>query len=334
MVEPLVTASRAADAPAAEHRVPAPAPVATVSHRVEYGALRLMIGALGTMTWPHAVAMGARFGALGYRPFGIRRRVVERQVAAAFPELDRDGVRRIARGAFEHLGRVAAETALLSRIGRDQVLELFEEVPTWDVVERLSARGRGLLMCGGHLGNWELGAAYIAARGIRLDGVARRMGNPLFDAYLTRTRSRLGVRVVPDRDAVRRVPRTLKSGGAVAFLTDQAGLNLASTFVPFFGRPAKTPRGPAVFALRLGAPMVFGVALRQDDGRYQLTFEEVPIHDTGDRDRDVDAIVARFTSALERWVRVAPAQYFWHHRRWKQQPADTPPELRDPTDSR
>jgi Kdo2-lipid IVA lauroyltransferase/acyltransferase len=29
-------------------------------------------------------------------------------------------------------------------------------------------------------------------------------------------------------------------------------------------------------------------------------------------------------------VRQAPEQYFWQHRRWKRQPPDTPPELRDP----
>jgi KDO2-lipid IV(A) lauroyltransferase len=239
-------------------------------------------------------------------------------------------VRRIARGAFEHLGRVTVETALLSRIDRDQVLALFEEVQGWDLVQALLARGRGLIMVTGHLGNWELGGAWLAARGVRLDVVVRRMGNPLFDGYLARTRGRLGMTVVRDRDAVRRTPRTLKEGGAVALLTDQAGLNLASTFVPFFGRPAKTPRGPAVFALRLGVPMVFGVAIRQPTGRYRMTFEEIPVESSGERERDVDRVVARYTEALERWVRVAPEQYFWHHRRWKRQPEDTPPELRDP----
>ena len=48
-------------------------------------------------------------------------------------------------------------------------------------------------------------------------------------------------------------------------------------------------------------------------------------------DRDVDAIVARFTQHLEKWVRAVPAQYFWQHRRWKRQPPDTPRELRDPS---
>ncbi|HEX6535132.1 MAG TPA: lysophospholipid acyltransferase family protein [Gemmatimonadaceae bacterium] len=311
-------------APAVDARTP------SVAHRVEYGAMRAVIGALGALSWDRATRAGARVGALGYRPFGIRRGVVERQIAAALPALPEHELRRIARGAFEHLGRVAVETALLSRLGRDDVLALFEDVQGWEVVRSLLARGRGLIMVTGHLGNWELGGAWIAAQGVPLDVVARRMGNPLFDAYLGRTRGRLGMTVVRDRDAVRRTPRALRAGGAVAFLTDQAGLHLASTFVPFFGRPAKTPRGPAVFALRLGVPVVFGVALRRPSGRYRLAFEEIPAAESGDRERDVDQLVASYTTALERWVREAPEQYLWHHRRWKQQPADTPSELRDP----
>jgi KDO2-lipid IV(A) lauroyltransferase len=138
---------------------------------------------------------------------------------------------------------------------------------------------------------------------------------------------------VRDREAVRRTPRTLRAGGAVAFLTDQAGLYLASTFVPFFGRPAKTPRGPAVFALRLDAPVIFGTALRLPTGRYRLSFEEVPVPESGDLDSDVDALVASYTQILEKWVRRAPEQYFWQHRRWKRQPHDTPAELRDPVEA-
>ena len=57
----------------------------TFAHRLEFGALRAAVGALGALPWNVATAIGARLGALGYRPFGIRRRIVERQLAAAFP---------------------------------------------------------------------------------------------------------------------------------------------------------------------------------------------------------------------------------------------------------
>ena len=312
--------------PSPQARVPV-----SFAHRAEYAAVRAMVGALSTLNWRHAGSVGARIGALGYWPLGIRRRVVERQIAAAFPGLSQRDVRRIAQGAYEHLGRSSIEAAILPSLGPDAVLDLFEGADRYEVVEAAMGRGRGLIFVTGHLGNWELAGAYVAARGVPLDAIARRMKNPLFDQYLTETRSRIGMHVVHDAEAVRRTPRSLRDGRAVAFLADQGVLGLASTFVPFFGRPAKTPRGPAVFALRLDVPVVFGVAVRQPSGKYRLVFEPVAVENTGDRDRDVDAIVARYTATLEKWVRRYPEQYFWHHRRWRRQPPGTPPELREPS---
>jgi len=299
-------------------------------HRVQYGAMRTVLGALDLLSWKRAAALGERLGTLGYKPLGVRRKVVERQIAAAFPGLDEAEVLRIARESYAHLGRTTIETALLGTLPSNAVLGLFEGADNWACVERAMAAGKGLIFVTGHLGNWELGGAYLAARGVGLDVVVRNQENPLFDAYLNRTRERIGMTVVRDSEAVKRTPRSLKAGRAIAFLSDQGVLGLASTFVPFFGRPAKTPRGPAVFALRLKVPVVFGTALRQPSGRYRISFEPVTVQDTGNRERDVDAVVAEYTKTLERWVRKAPEQYFWHHRRWKRQPDDTPDDLRDP----
>jgi KDO2-lipid IV(A) lauroyltransferase len=86
-----------------------------------------------------------------------------------------------------------------------------------------------------------------------------------------------------------------------------------------------------VFALRLGAPLLFACALRRPSGRFVIHFENVPVERTGTLDADVDRIVAAYTATLERWVRRAPEQYFWQHRRWKHQRPGTPPELGDPS---
>jgi KDO2-lipid IV(A) lauroyltransferase len=240
-------------------------------------------------------------------------------------------VLRIARESYKHLGRTTIETAILPSCSREEVLHLVEEVTGWDLMERAIASGRGVMVVSGHLGNWELGGSYVAARGISLEAVARRMQNPLFDRYLTDTRSRIGMTVIHDADAVRRVPRAIREGHAVAFLVDQGAVGLASTWVPFFGRYAKTPRGPAVFTLRLNATLLFATAVRRANGRFGLHFEEVPVQRTGDLEADVDGIVASYTAALERWVRRFPEQYFWHHRRWKHQRPGTPSELGDPS---
>lgn len=290
-----------------------------------------MIGALHALPWDTACAAGEQLGALGYEPFGIRKRVVERQIAAAFPSLTPTQVRDLSRRSFRHLGRSTIEAALLPSIGKQGVLDLVESTDRFELIENAMAQGRGAILITGHFGNWELAGAYVAARGVPLDAIVRGQSNPLFEAYINGTREALGMTVVRDQDAVRRTPRALREGRAVAFVADQGVLGLASTFVPFFGRPAKTPRGAAVFAIRYDVPTLFVVAVRQPNGRYRLSVEPIEIERTGDRDHDVDAIVASYTATLERWVRTAPEQYFWQHRRWRRQPTDTPDELKDPT---
>ena len=304
---------------------------ATVAQRLEYYSLRGVVRGLAALDWKTACRIGERLGTMGYKPLRIRKHVVEKQIAAAFPELTPAQVQAIARASFAHLGRTAIETALLPGIGRQGLLDLVTRVDGWEHLDRAMAARRGIVIMAGHHGNWELLAGYIAARGVPVDVIVRGMANPLFDSYINGIRRTLGLTVVHDSEAVKRTPRALREGRAVGFVADQGVLGLASTYVNFFGRPAKTPRGAAVFALRFNAPVVFVDALRQPDGSYQVIIEPVEVPVTGRREADVDAIITRFTELLEKWVRKVPAQYFWQHRRWKRQPPDTAMELRDPT---
>jgi len=303
---------------------------ATLAHRAQYAVLRGFAWLLGLFGWRTATRLAGSIGTLFYSPLGIRRRVAERQIAAAFPEFSSREVQRVARESYRHLGRVAAEVALFSRLDGTGILEHLSAIDGLDLFEKQRAEGRGAIVLTGHVGNWEIGGAAVAASGIPIDVVVRLMGNPIFDEYLTETRARLGMTVVRDRDAVRHTARALRDGHVMAFLIDQSGLHIASSFVSFFGRPAKTPRGPAVLALRLNVPIFFGVSIRQSDGRYHVSIREIVTEHTGDTDRDVDAILNAYSRLLEQYVRASPEQYFWQHRRWKRQPANTPPELRDP----
>jgi KDO2-lipid IV(A) lauroyltransferase len=299
-------------------------------HRVQYAIGRSVLALLGAIPFGAARRLGRGLGKLAHTPFGVRRKVVERQIAAAFPEHDARTVDALSREAFGHFGEVIIETALLPKLGRQGILDLFEGSEGFEGIVEAHAAGKGIILITGHFGNWELAGAYVAARGVPIEVIVRRMNNPFFDTYVTKTREGAGMIVVYDHEAVRRTPRAFRSGHAVAFVADQGVLGLASTFVPFFGRPAKTPRGPAVFAMRFRLPTFFVAAVQEKSGKYRCVVTPVDIPDTGDREVDVDTVVARYTSILESWVRRYPGQYFWHHRRWKRQPPDTPPELRDP----
>jgi KDO2-lipid IV(A) lauroyltransferase len=212
----------------------------------------------------------------------------------------------------------------LAALDAEAVLERTEFVGL-DALRAALDRGCGVVMVTGHFGNWEIGGAALAVRGFPLDVVAQRQSNPLFDRALVAARERLGMRVIERGRAPKEGLRALRQGRVVAFVADQDAKR-AGVFVPFFGRAASTHRGPALLALRTGAPLFLGTPLRTAQGGYRIGLEEVEVEREGSLDEIVDRWTARFTARLEAAVRAAPEQYFWQHRRWKSRP----PEERAP----
>jgi Kdo2-lipid IVA lauroyltransferase/acyltransferase len=293
-------------------------------HLAEYGLILLVRGLDRVLGARAMERVAAGLGRLAYRPLGIRADVVEAQLRQAFPERDGAWVRRTAAGAYAHLGREGLSLLRLSRLGRDQVLAVTRAGPDFDEFRAAMAAGKGAVVATGHLGNWELAGAAMAARGIPLDAVARRQANPYFDRLINRARARLGIRVIARVGARRAALAALREGRAVALVADQDARR-SGVFVPFMGRPASTHRGAAVLALRSGAPLFIGVMTRRSDGTYEGRIERIAVPAEGDFDERVRVATAAFTRSLERAVRAHPEQYFWHHRRWK----TSPPEVRN-----
>ena len=185
--------------------------------------------------------------------------------------------------------------------------------------------GTGAVVVSGHLGNWEVAGASVAARGVPVDVVAHRQSNPLFDRYLVATRHRLGLTVIVKNDAFRLALRSLSAGRVAAFVADQ-NIRRRGVFVDFFGSPAATAKGPAVFALRSGAPVFLGTAVRLPGrlSRYEVKIERVPVRRDAPAQEAILELTQRHTSILEQRIREAPEQYFWQHRRWKTRPSPEP----------
>jgi KDO2-lipid IV(A) lauroyltransferase len=192
-------------------------------------------------------------------------------------------------------------------------------------MEEALSHGRGVMLVTGHYGNWEIAAATVASRGVPIAAIVRRQGNRLVDERLNGLRKRLGVEVITQREAPSRVPRLLRKNAVIGIVGDQDARR-AGVFVPFFGRPASTHRGPALFALKLGAPVFSCVARRLPGAgvRYEVSGHAVPVVRTGDLEADVTALTAALAAELEAEIRKAPEQYFWFHRRWKSSPAPEP----------
>ncbi len=267
------------------------------------------------------VALGALVAWLAWA-LRIRRRVVLANLALAFPEKPEAERLAIARATYRNLGRMGPEFFLAPALSREELERLFV-YEGWERYEAARARGKGVVACTAHFGNFELLAAVHNLRGMPITMIARRLGRFRANDAWRRARSRAGVEelVVRRGETLRAATRALREGRILGYVIDQNQPRHRAIFPTFFGVPAATSPTPAYLALRTGAAVVFVVGIPMDDGRHRVVIEgplEVPR--SGHRERDVLAFMQDLNDRLERHVRAHPERWYWLHRRWKTRP--------------
>jgi len=287
-----------------------------------YGAYRVLTSILTALPERLSDTFASALGQCVYTVFPVRKAAALEHLTLAFPLSSHAWRVQTARKAFVHFVRESVQTLWLARRG-PEFIRSRTEVVGLDEVRYAVEGGRGAIVLTGHLGNWEVGVASVSARGLPTDVVAQRQTNPLIDEYWIRIRESLELRTLVKNDAYRLIPKSLSEGRMVASVVDQ-NLRARGVFVDFFGKPAATAKGPALFALRRRASIFLGVCLRQPGWppRYRLQIDEVEHPAEASRGERVRELTQRHVKALEDWVRKAPEQYLWIHLRWKTQPAD------------
>jgi KDO2-lipid IV(A) lauroyltransferase len=267
---------------------------------------------------PLVLRVADAVGSIFYRS-GMRRDVTLDNLRRAFPEKSSKEIKTIAESAYRQFGRMLFEYMRFPALDSKTVLESCELVNRHLLDEAL-ASGRGGVLVAGHFGNWELMGAYLARLGYPIYFLVGEQRNRLVDDVMNKHRERMGIRIIHRGIAVRGVIRALRDNGFVAMLSDQDARS-AGEFVEFFGRPASTFQGPAVFALKTGASIFFGGPIRIANGRHRVVIERFDVEGLdGVTPENVRLLTQAYTSALERIVRRHPDHWFWMHRRWKTSP--------------
>jgi len=285
-------------------------------------AVAILQALASVLPWRLGVALGGRVGWLAYSLLpGARLRALT-NLAVAFPDGGGETHHRaIARRSFVNLGRSAFEVLMLSRRSHPPI----ERLCAVEGEERLKAAlaaGRGVIFITGHFGNWELMAALVTRRGYPASVVATPVYDPRLDRLLVDARARHGVHTISrgSPSAARHLLSGLRRNAILGMLIDQ-DTDVDGVFVPFFGRPAYTPAGPAALALKTGAAVIFGFILREGASRHRLILQgPIELIRTGDPARDIQENTTRFTREIEEWIRSRPDHWVWMHNRWKRQP--------------
>lgn len=281
------------------------------------GLVHLLSRIFASVPRSAALRLGRALGRLAWSLGGRERGRALDHLALAFPELPAEERRRIAREAFLHQGMNGAELLHLLRRDAREVLPHLE-VQGWENMAAARATGRPILLLTGHCGNWELIAVPARERGAPLAAIARPADDPRLQQIVRDIREHLGSITIErgTRKAARQILEVLRGGGAIAMLIDQ-DTKVDGVWVPFFGRPAFTPVGPAEMALKQDMQVVPAFIERRPDRGHLLRF--LPVLGLPQDTRDA---TARMTAEIEQQVRRRPEQWVWWHRRWRRQPPE------------
>jgi len=248
----------------------------------------------------------------------MRKKVVEENLTYAFPELAPREREAIARRMWEHLFLLVLEVAHVPRKIHETNWRRYIALRDVAPLMRNLVGQRPVIVVTGHFGNFELGGYALGILGFPTYTVARNLDNPYLDRYLAGFRAATGQHLIPKNGGYEQIEQVLSQGGTMAFLADQyAGEK--GCWVEFFGRPASAHKAIALLALEHDAPVAVCYARRLGE---PMRFEMVSAaladpRDVADGLGTVRDMTQWYTRQLERAIRVAPEQYWWVHRRWK-----------------
>jgi KDO2-lipid IV(A) lauroyltransferase len=292
-----------------------------VADYLVYLVVRLLVCVIQALPYRAAYSLGAGLGWLIYHLDARHRRVALDNLRHAFPGRYTEAeLHRRVRAVYRHFGTLLIDIMHVPRKLHSNNWRRHVELD-WARWVGLLLGDRPLLLVTGHFGNWELGGYVLGLLGFTTHAIARPLDNRFLDDYLRSFREGTGQKVLAKHGDFDQMQTLLDGRGVLATLADQdAGPR--GLFVDFFGRPASTHKAVALLAIAHRVPLVvLGIIRLPGELRYRIVIEDViKPAEYESRTDAVHAITQRFTAGLERLVRQAPTQYFWLHRRWKNQP--------------
>ena len=286
-----------------------------------YRLITAIISLLNFLPRNIAIWVGGFLGKLAFLIIRDARRRTLSNLSLAFgKEMNETNLRKLACQVFENVGKNVADAVRLKKINWEN-LEGITEIEGLEYLNQVYKAGKGVIGLTGHIGNFEFMAAYFSLKGYKLSVVGRELYDPRLDRLLVENRENVGLENIPSSAGVKPILKALRAGKILGVLADQDSSRVRGVFVNFFGRPARTPVGPALLAYKTGSPIVPMAIVRKNDNKYKIIVKPpVELSFSENREKDIADITQKCTQVLESIIREHPDQWLWMHDRWKSKP--------------
>ena len=169
----------------------------------------------------------------------------------------------------------------------------------------------GTVLVSAHFGSWEILGYWFGINNYPLVGIAQRQKNKGANLFFEEKRQLSGTKQVYRKSSMDSLYEILNANKILGLVSDQDAKG-RGVFVDFFNEPASTHKGAALFHLNTNAPLIFGICVQKNIGKYRVEF--IPINP---KKKSIEDITQLYTTIIEQSIKKYPEQYFWFHNRWK-----------------
>ncbi len=236
-------------------------------------------------------------------------------------EKNTDEIKRLAQEVFFHFTLTPLETIyLIANVFPFERFLLKIKIKGREYLEEASAKKRGIIALGAHLGAFTLLGSRLAIEGYFVNVMINQGSFPKLWKRLIAYHAILGQKIFPPKPITTSIKKSLNClrRNEILYLVADEQQRRGGIPVLFFGQEAFTPSGPALFSLKTGAPILPMFVLRENGIHWTLVIgHPVEIERTSDEKKDIEALTAKFSKAIEDFIRQYPTQWTWLNRRWK-----------------
>ena len=287
-----------------------------MSNAWQYHLLKALSRLICFLPYAYVVKLGRSLGFLYWyiAPKQRRRGIRQLEERLALPEKE---AAKVMRRLCGNLGQTFLEIMFTPKLDAQRSAQLVE-IENRQYLEEAVARGHGVVFLTAHIGNWEWLGAALSMAGFPMTSVIKRQPNDQHTRLLNEYRERVGIEIFArGTTELLGAAKAMKKGKILGFLADQdAGVD--GIFLDFFGKPASTPLGPAVFARKFKAPVmpVFIVHKPDYSGHKVLIYPPLEYENTGEEKDDLRRLTLKMTKLLEEVIREHPDEWIWFQKRW------------------
>jgi KDO2-lipid IV(A) lauroyltransferase len=284
------------------------------------GLLTFMILIFRFMTPEGIVLVSKAAGTMAFYLIKKYRNRVLSNLSLAFEgEKDPKTIKKLAKEVFINFTQTPLETVYAYFHPFEKFL-LKIEIQGKEYLDSALAQRKGVIALGAHLGPFTLVGGRLSLEGYSFNLIINEGGFPRLWKRLGDYQRGLGQKPFPPKPATTSVKKCLNClhRNEILYLVTDEQKRRGGIPVPFFGQTAYTPLGPAIFSLKTGAP-ILPMFIVRERGFPKTLFIGGPIEleRTSEEKKDIELLTAKFTKAIEDFIRQYPGQWTWLNRRWK-----------------